>query len=89
MALGLDSTLGLKILEQISAEIFRLISAQINGTPADMKVNPYAMALEDGKDELLNKSQGEHAMDVVESIKTDIGLLWVNGIKTDSYELAH
>jgi hypothetical protein len=37
----------LKILEQICAEIFRLASQQINGTPSDMKVDPYTMAIND------------------------------------------
>ena len=78
----------LKILEHISAEIFRLVSEQINDTPNDMNVDPYTMAISDGKDELLKKSKGQNAIGVVESIKLDIAKMWLKNIKTPVNEFA-
>jgi flavin-dependent dehydrogenase len=78
----------LKILEEISAEIFRLVSAEINETPDDMNVDPYNMMLEDGKDELLKKSKSQTALSVVESIRTDIACMWLKNIKTPQNEFA-
>jgi flavin-dependent dehydrogenase len=66
----------LKILEQICAEIFRLASLQIHGTPPDMKVDPYTMAINDTREDLLEKSKGPNAMSVVESIKSDLARVW-------------
>ena len=76
----------LKILEQISAEIFRLVSAQINGTPLDMKVDPYNMTINDSGEELLEKSKGQYALGVVKSIKADILKMWLISRKTKSNE---
>ncbi|MFT5765993.1 MAG: hypothetical protein ACI8X3_003431, partial [Saprospiraceae bacterium] len=78
----------LKILEQISAEIFRLVSAKINGTPPDMKVDPYRMDIEDNKNEILEKSKGQHALGVDESIKADLARVWLSPKKTISNEYA-
>ncbi len=78
----------LKILEQISAEIFRLVSAQIHETPDDMKVDPYNMKIDDGKDELLKKSKSENALSVVEPISVDIAKMWLKSIKTPKNEFA-
>jgi flavin-dependent dehydrogenase len=76
------------ILEQISAEIFRLVSAQINNTPHDLKVDPYNMAIEDGKDELLKKSKSVNALNVVESIQTDLAKMWLIKSKAAENEYA-
>ena len=76
----------LKILEQISAEIFRLVSNQINETPEDMNVDPYAVLIADGKNELLKKSISQDAIPVVESIRVDIAKMWLNDIKTPKNE---
>ncbi|MEO8764236.1 MAG: tryptophan 7-halogenase [Ginsengibacter sp.] len=78
----------LKILEQISAEIFRLVSARIHGTPADMKVDPYEMKIDDGKDELLKKSINPNALSVVDPIRIDIARMWLQNIKTPENEFA-
>jgi hypothetical protein len=40
------------MLEKIAAQIFRLISTQVKGTPEDMKVDPYAISLEHSNEEL-------------------------------------
>ena len=78
----------LKILEQISAEIFRLVSTQIHETPDDMNVDPYNMMIDDGKDELLKKSKSQNALSVVESIRADIAGMWLENIKTPKNEFA-
>ncbi len=78
----------LKILEQISAEIFRRISAEINGTPANMKVDPYNMKLDEGKDALVKKSGSPKAFSVDESISVDIAKMWLQNIKTPKNEFA-
>ena len=78
----------LKILEQISAEIFRLASAQVHETPDDMKVDPYNMMIDDGKEELLKKSKSQNALSVVEPIRVDIAKMWLNNIKTPQNEFA-
>jgi len=78
----------LKILEQIAAEIFRLVSGQVHKTPVDMKVDPYNMMIDDGKDELLEKSMSPNALPVVESIRVDIAQMWLKNIKTPQSEFA-
>ena len=78
----------LKILEQISAEIFRLVSAEMNGTPANMKVDPYNMKIDEGRDELLKKSGSPNAFSVDESISVDIAKMWLQNIKTPKNEFA-
>ena len=78
----------LNILEYISAEIFRLASTQIHGTPVTMNVDPYNMVITDEKDELLKKSTGQSALPVVDSIKTDIAKMWLKKITTPENEFA-
>jgi hypothetical protein len=78
----------LEILEQIAAEIFRLVSAQVYDTPYDMKVDPYNMTIDEGKDELLKKSTSPTALSVVESIRVDIARMWLRNIKTPQSEFA-
>jgi flavin-dependent dehydrogenase len=78
----------LEILEQIAAEIFRLVSAEIHGTPTDMKVDPYNMTIHDTRDELLEKSKRQGAIGVVASIKSDLATLWLSSRKTKNSEYA-
>ncbi len=78
----------LKILEQIAAEIFRLVSAQLHDTPADMKVDPYNMKIDNGKDELRKKSETQNALPVVESIRIDIAKMWLKNSKASRNEFA-
>ena len=78
----------LKILELISAEIFRLVSEQINGTPHTMNVDPYNMTITDGKKELLRKSTSQYALPVDENIRADIAVMWFIKIKTPANEFA-
>jgi hypothetical protein len=78
----------MEILEQISAEIFRLVSKQINETPDDMRVDPYNMKISDGKDELIKKSTSQNALSVVENIRYDIAKMWLLNIKASKNEFA-
>lgn len=78
----------LKILEQISAEIFRRISTEVNGTPTVMKVDPYNMKIDEGKEELLKKSGSPNALSVDESLSVDIAKMWLQNIKTPANEFA-
>jgi flavin-dependent dehydrogenase len=86
LMLKLESNL--KILEQISGQIFRLVSSEINSTPLDLKVDPYTMFLQDGKDELLKKSESDNAIGIDESIKADISHMWFSKTKSIKNEFA-
>ncbi len=66
----------IQILEQIAAEIFRLASAQVKGTPADMKVDPFEMTLEDDSPVLLHKAGSPDALGVDASIRADLAQFW-------------
>lgn len=65
-----------QVLEQIAAEIFRLASAQVKGTPTDMNVDPLEMTLEDDSSALLRKSGSPNALGVDASIRADLAQLW-------------
>jgi hypothetical protein len=78
----------LKILENIAAEIFRLVSFQINNTPPDMHVDPYNMSINEGRDLLLQKSTNEQAIGINESIRNDISKMWLIKTKTTRNEFA-
>jgi hypothetical protein len=78
----------LKILEQIAAEILRLVIIRVHDLPTDMKVDPYTMKIEDTKDELLNKSKDPKALSVVENIRLDIARMWLQNIKSPENEFA-
>lgn len=78
----------LQILELIAAEIFRRVSCQMNETPEDMRIDPYTMSIDDGKDELLKKSKDPNAFNAVESIKADISKMWLKEVRAKSNEYA-
>jgi len=58
-------------IELIAAEMFRHISHQVNGTPLDMKVNPYTISLKGPID-----TTSESALSVDTSIKEDVEVMW-------------
>ena len=78
----------LKILEHIAAEIFRVASNKMLGTPATMNVDPYNMEITDEKEELINKSKEQAALPVDHSIKTDISKMWLKKTHTVENEFA-
>jgi flavin-dependent dehydrogenase len=75
-----------KILEQVAAGILRLVFTHLKKTSLDMKIDPYRMSLQDTRDELLEKSKGVHAFEVIESIKSDLAKVWLISVKTKSEE---
>ena len=75
------------VLEQIAAEIFRRASNQVNETPVTMRVDPYLMRIEDGKEELLRKSEAENAFGVFEPMRRDMDHMWLSKIRTPGINL--
>jgi len=62
----------MKILEQVAAAMFRLISAQVKGTPPNMKVDPYRVSLKNLPAEV--EPEDEANIDPV--ISKDVDLMW-------------
>ncbi len=62
------------ILENVAAEIFRMVSAQAKGTPEDMNVAPYSIGL-DTMEDTTEKHKTGLAPDA--KIKEDIQELWL------------
>ena len=60
------------VLEQVAAELYRLISHQVNGTPLDIKVDPYFIDLK----KAYNAADHSNGLDVDEAIKTDVAKMW-------------
>jgi hypothetical protein len=76
----------LKLLEMISAEIFRKVSNQIHATPIDMNVDPYRMKIDNDPAELIEKSETPKAMAIDQSIRDDIDKMWFIKIKAPQNE---
>lgn len=62
----------LTVLEKAAAEIFRHVSTQVKGTPADMKVNPYTINLDDDSTDTTSAD----AIGVDDAITKDISTMW-------------
>jgi flavin-dependent dehydrogenase len=60
----------MELLEKVSAEIFRLISAQVNGTSRDIPVNPYEMDLSNPA--AMTKNLHERDPEIVK----DVEVMW-------------
>ena len=65
----------MRILENLAAEIFRHVSAQVKGTPLDMKVDPYSIRL-DPENTFTNASENANGIDVDPDIRADVELMW-------------
>ena len=61
----------LSILEQVAAEIFRLVSNHAKGTPLNMKVDPYTIDLEG-----ITDITGDKALPYSEAIAKDVKVMW-------------
>jgi len=59
------------ILEQVAAEVFRLVSNEVNKTPLDMKVNPYTLSLKNKVD-----TTSENALPIDLAIAADVAKMW-------------
>ncbi len=62
----------LHILEQVAAAMFRLISAQVNGTPPNMKVDPYNVSLKN----ITYPVDIESEDNIDPAISKDVDLMW-------------
>jgi len=60
------------ILEKVAAELFRLISHQVNNTPVDIVVDPYLISLKTP----YNSAEHCNGLLVDEAIKTDVVKMW-------------
>jgi hypothetical protein len=63
--------MNVNILEQVAAEMFRLVSHQVKGTPDDLKVNPYTMTLNGETD-----THSPEALPVNKEIKKEVEKMW-------------
>lgn len=63
----------MEVLEKFAAEIFRLVSAEVKGTPYDLPVNPYAMDLDAENGE---SSVGASA-EIDQTISRDVEKMWL------------
>jgi len=61
----------MEILEKVAAAVFRLVSAQVKGTPLDMKVDPYSISLS-------NDNRDKHANGISPDpvIAKDVDVMW-------------
>jgi flavin-dependent dehydrogenase len=64
----------MKILELVAVSIFRLVSAHVNGTPANMKVDPYKINLNEYQQEI--GTEPETGSRLEEQVARDVNLMW-------------
>jgi flavin-dependent dehydrogenase len=64
----------MKILEQVASAIFRLVSSQVNGTPVNMKVDPYKISLKEEVSEKPIEIESDDNIDP--EILKDVDLTW-------------
>ena len=78
----------MNLLEQLAVAIFRLVSAEVNGTSPDIKVNPYTINL--GKKENAMEVDSESADAIVpgSSITKDVAVMWFYPKKFDEKKSA-
>jgi hypothetical protein len=62
----------MQILEQVAAAMFRLISAQVNGTPPNIKVDPYNVSLKNNP----HPPEIESEDNIDPAISKDVDLMW-------------
>ena len=62
----------IQVLEQVASAMFRLISARVNGTPPDMKVDPYKATLKNIPQPV--EREDEYNIDPI--ITKDVELMW-------------
>ena len=66
----------MNILEQIAVAIFRLVSAEVNGTSPDIKVNPYTINLGKKENGVMLDTESDAAIIPTTSITDDVDLMW-------------
>jgi flavin-dependent dehydrogenase len=63
-------------LEKVAAELFRLISAQVNGTPLDMAVDPYLISLAPDPDLVSRHSNSPGKLLPDATLAKDVRKMW-------------
>jgi flavin-dependent dehydrogenase len=63
-------------LEQLAVAIFRLVSAEVNGTSPDIKVNPYTINLGKKEGAVMLDTESEAAIVPSEAIMQDVEVMW-------------
>ncbi len=66
----------MNLLEQLAVAIFRLVSAEVNGTDPEMKVNPYTINLGKIENAMEPDTQSELAIAPDASISKDVDVMW-------------
>ena len=66
----------MKTLEQLAVAIFRLVSAEVNGTAPDIKVNPYTINLGKKEDAIQLDTESGLAIAPDPSISKDVDVMW-------------
>lgn len=68
--------INMNILEQLAVAIFRKMSTQVNGTAANIKVNPYSINLGKKENAMMLDTESEAAITPNESISKDVDVMW-------------
>lgn len=63
-------------LEQVAVAIFRLVSAEVNGTSPDMKVNPYTINLGKNENAMELDTESDLAIEPDPLISKDVDVMW-------------
>jgi hypothetical protein len=66
----------LNILEQMAVAIFRLVSAEVNGTDPEIKVNPYTINLGKKENAMVPDMESADAIAPDPSISKDVDVMW-------------
>jgi len=66
----------LRILEELAVAIFRLVSAEVNGTDPEMKVNPYTINLGKTENAMELDTSSADAIAPDPSISKDVDVMW-------------
>jgi len=66
----------MNMLEQLAVAIFRLVSAQVNGTSPDIKVNPYTINLGKKEGAVMLDTESDLAIVPGEAISKDVDVMW-------------
>lgn len=65
-------------LEEMAAEIFRVVASKIKGTPEDLKVDPYRMSLNLSTKELLQIGDSDQGLERKDEMAKAVSPLWLN-----------
>ncbi len=68
--------INMDILEQLAVAIFRKVSTQVNGTAADIKVNPYSINLGKKENAMMLDTESEAAIAPDDSVSKDVDVMW-------------